>query len=191
MALRVGINGFGRIGRNFFRAALERDADFEVVAFNDLGDAKTMAHLLEYDSNLGRLEGGVEAGDGVIRAAGKELKVLAERDPSGLPWSDLGVEVALESTGFEAGCPIMAVAIEHDGEATEPASSLRLLELADAAFEEWIELIAQALRRDGVPRARSRALAMLIVATFEGGIAMTPARTGTDGFFVALLRRRH
>jgi glyceraldehyde 3-phosphate dehydrogenase (phosphorylating) len=100
MAVRVGINGFGRIGRNFFRAALEQGADIEVVAVNDLGDAKTMAHLLEYDSNLGRLEGGVEAGDGVIRAAGKELKVLAERDPGSLPWGDLGVEVALESTGF-------------------------------------------------------------------------------------------
>ena len=100
MALRVGINGFGRIGRNFFRAALERDADLEVVAFNDLGDAKTMAHLLEYDSNLGRLPGGVEAGDGVVRAAGHELKVLAERDPAALPWRDLGVDVVLESTGF-------------------------------------------------------------------------------------------
>jgi glyceraldehyde 3-phosphate dehydrogenase len=100
MALRVGINGFGRIGRNFFRAALERDADIEVVAVNDLGDAKTMAHLLEYDSVLGRLEGGAEATDGVIRAAGKELKVLAERDPAGLPWGDLGIDVALESTGL-------------------------------------------------------------------------------------------
>jgi glyceraldehyde 3-phosphate dehydrogenase len=100
MAVRVGINGFGRIGRNFFRAALEQGADIEVVAVNDLGDAKTMAHLLEYDSNLGRLEGGAEAGDGVIRAAGRELKVLAERDPGSLPWGDLGVEVALESTGF-------------------------------------------------------------------------------------------
>jgi glyceraldehyde 3-phosphate dehydrogenase len=100
MALRVGINGFGRIGRNFFRAALERDADFEVVAVNDLGDARTMAHLLEYDSVLGRLDGGVEAADGVIHAAGKELKVLAERDPAGLPWGDLGIELALESTGL-------------------------------------------------------------------------------------------
>src|SRR5829696_1980506 len=100
MAVRVGINGFGRIGRNFFRAALEQGADIDVVAVNDLGDAKTMAHLLEYDSNLGRLEGGAEAGDGVIRAAGKELRVLAERDPGSLPWGDLGVEVALESTGF-------------------------------------------------------------------------------------------
>ncbi len=100
MALRVGINGFGRIGRNFFRAAIERGGDFEIVAFNDLGDAKTMAHLLEYDSNLGRLEGGVEAGDGVVRAAGRELKVLSEREPRALPWADLGVEVVVESSGF-------------------------------------------------------------------------------------------
>jgi glyceraldehyde 3-phosphate dehydrogenase len=100
MAVRVGINGFGRIGRNFFRAALERDADFEIVAANDLGDAKTMAHLLKYDSNLGPLEGDVEAGEGVIRAAGNEIKLLSERDPAALPWGDLGVEVVIESTGF-------------------------------------------------------------------------------------------
>jgi glyceraldehyde 3-phosphate dehydrogenase len=100
MAVRVGINGFGRIGRNFFRAALKEGADFEIVAANDLGDAKTMAHLLKYDSNLGPLGGDVEAGDGVIRAGGKELKLLSERDPSALPWADLGVEVVIESTGF-------------------------------------------------------------------------------------------
>jgi glyceraldehyde 3-phosphate dehydrogenase len=100
MAIRVGINGFGRIGRNFFRAHLQRNADFEIVAINDLGDAKTMAHLLEYDSVLGKLEGGVEASEGQIVAAGKTLKVLAERDPAALPWGDLGVDVAIESTGI-------------------------------------------------------------------------------------------
>jgi len=100
MAVRVGINGFGRIGRNFYRAYMQRGGDFDVVAINDLGDAKTMAHLLEYDSVLGRLEGGAEAGDGVIRAAGEEFKVLSERDPKNLPWGDLGVDVVLESTGF-------------------------------------------------------------------------------------------
>jgi glyceraldehyde 3-phosphate dehydrogenase (phosphorylating) len=100
MALRVGINGFGRIGRNFFRAAVERGADFEIVAINDLGDAPTMAHLLAYDSVLGPLEGGAEAGDDVIRAAGKELQVLAVRDPAELPWGELGIDVALESTGL-------------------------------------------------------------------------------------------
>jgi glyceraldehyde 3-phosphate dehydrogenase len=97
---RVGINGFGRIGRNFFRAHLERHADFEIVAINDLGDAKTMGHLLKYDSVLGQLDGDVEVGDGVIRAGTSELKVLSERDPAALPWGDLGVDVVIESTGF-------------------------------------------------------------------------------------------
>ena len=100
MAIRVGINGFGRIGRNFFRAQLERGGDIEIVAANDLGDEKTMAHLLKYDSNLGPLAGDVEVGDGVIRAGGEELKLLSERDPGAIPWGDLGVDVVLESTGF-------------------------------------------------------------------------------------------
>jgi glyceraldehyde 3-phosphate dehydrogenase len=100
LATRVGINGFGRIGRNFFRAAVEQDADFEIVAFNDLGDVPTMAHLLHYDSTLGPLEDGVEVADGMIRAGGMELKALAERDPGQLPWGDLGVDVVIESTGF-------------------------------------------------------------------------------------------
>jgi glyceraldehyde 3-phosphate dehydrogenase len=100
MAIRVGINGFGRIGRNFFRAQLERKADIEIVAANDLGDEKTMAHLLKYDSTLGPLEGDVEVGGGTIRAAGEELKLLSERDPGAIPWGDLGVDVVLESTGF-------------------------------------------------------------------------------------------
>src|SRR5437868_9615795 len=97
---QVGINGFGRIGRNFFRAAQKRDAKFEIVAFNDLGDARTMAHLLRYDSNLGPLGGDVEVEGDVVKAAGVEMKVLAERDPAQLPWADLGVEIAIESTGF-------------------------------------------------------------------------------------------
>jgi glyceraldehyde 3-phosphate dehydrogenase len=100
MATRIGINGFGRIGRNFFRAYLERGGDFEIVAFNDLGDAKTMAHLLKYDSVLGPLGQEVELGDGTITAAGHELQVLAERDPAALPWGDLGVDVVIESTGI-------------------------------------------------------------------------------------------
>jgi glyceraldehyde 3-phosphate dehydrogenase len=100
MATRIGINGFGRIGRNFFRAYLERGGDFEIVAFNDLGDAKTMAHLLKYDSVLGPLGQEVEVGDGMITTAGHELQVLAERDPGALPWGDLGVDVVIESTGF-------------------------------------------------------------------------------------------
>src|SRR3954447_14944048 len=97
---RVGINGFGRIGRNFFRAALERDGDFEIVAYNDLGDVNTMAHLLRYDSVLGRFDGEVEVEGGSLKVNGKELKGLAERDPATLPWGDLGVDVVIESTGF-------------------------------------------------------------------------------------------
>jgi glyceraldehyde 3-phosphate dehydrogenase (phosphorylating) len=100
MAVRVGINGFGRIGRNFFRAQQELGADVEIVAFNDLGDGKTMAHLLKYDSNLGPFPGDVELGENVIRAGGEELRWLSERDPANLPWGDLGVDVVLESTGF-------------------------------------------------------------------------------------------
>ena len=97
---RVGINGFGRIGRNFFRAHLERAGDFEIVAINDLGDAKTMGHLLKFDSVLGQLSEDVEVGDGVIRAGKSELKVLSERDPAALPWADLEVDLVIESTGF-------------------------------------------------------------------------------------------
>jgi glyceraldehyde 3-phosphate dehydrogenase len=97
---RVGINGFGRIGRNFFRAALERSPDFEIVAFNDLGDVPTMAHLLKHDSVLGNFDGEVEAAGGSLKVNGKELKGFAERDPANLPWRDLGIDVAIESTGF-------------------------------------------------------------------------------------------
>jgi glyceraldehyde 3-phosphate dehydrogenase (phosphorylating) len=100
MATRVGINGFGRIGRNFFRAFLDRGGDFEIVAINDLGDSKTMAHLLQYDSVLGPLPQQVEVGEGTITAGDTELKVLSERDPGALPWGELGVEVVIESTGF-------------------------------------------------------------------------------------------
>ena len=97
--IRVGINGFGRIGRNFLRAQIERGGDFEIVAANDLGDTKTMAHLLKHDSVLGNLDVAVEAGDGFIRVDGNEIKFLSEKDPAQLPWSELGVDVALESTG--------------------------------------------------------------------------------------------
>ena len=97
---KVGINGFGRIGRNFFRAHLQRQGDFEVVAANDLGDDKTMAHLLKHDSVLGKLEEDVEVGDGKITVGGEELQLLSERDPKELPWGDLGVDIVIESTGF-------------------------------------------------------------------------------------------
>jgi glyceraldehyde 3-phosphate dehydrogenase len=97
---RVGINGFGRIGRNFFRAHLERGGDFDIVAINDLGDAKTMGHLLKYDSVLGQLEEDVHVEDGLIKAGSSELKVLSEKDPAALPWGDLGIELVIESTGL-------------------------------------------------------------------------------------------
>jgi len=100
MAVKVGINGFGRIGRNVFRAAQAAGADLEFVAVNDLTDPATLAHLLKYDSILGRFPGEVKAGEGSISIAGKELKVLSERDPAALPWADLGVDVVIESTGF-------------------------------------------------------------------------------------------
>ena len=97
---RVGINGFGRIGRNFFRAALAREGDFDVVAFNDLGDVDTMAHLLRHDSVLGSFEHEVSLKDGSLIVDGAELRGFAERDPGAIPWGDLGVDVVLESTGF-------------------------------------------------------------------------------------------
>ena len=100
MTTRVGINGFGRIGRNFFRAALKQGADFEVVAVNDLTDTKTLAHLLKYDSILGRFDGEVSFTEDSLIVNGKEIKVLAQRNPADLPWGELGVEVVVESTGF-------------------------------------------------------------------------------------------
>jgi glyceraldehyde 3-phosphate dehydrogenase len=100
MAVKVGINGFGRIGRNIFRAAKASGADIEFVAVNDLVDTATMAHLLRYDSILGRYPGEVVAGDGTITVDGQELKMLSERDPADLGWGDLGVDVVIESTGF-------------------------------------------------------------------------------------------
>src|SRR5580765_2410911 len=101
--IRVGINGFGRIGRNFFRSHLKRGGDIEIVAANDLGDPKTMAHLLKYDSTLGPLGEEVSLGADTLRAGDFELKLLSERDPAALPWDDLGVDVVLESTGFFTG----------------------------------------------------------------------------------------
>jgi glyceraldehyde 3-phosphate dehydrogenase len=100
MAVRVGINGFGRIGRNVFRAAYERGADIDWVAINDIVDPKTIAHLLKYDSNYGPFPGQVEARDTGIRVDGKEIRLFAERDPASLPWGDLGADVVIESTGL-------------------------------------------------------------------------------------------
>ncbi|GAA1155121.1 glyceraldehyde 3-phosphate dehydrogenase [Kitasatospora gansuensis] len=99
MAIKVAINGFGRIGRGFVRAALQQGADLEIVAVNDLTDAATLAHLLSYDSTMGRLEREVEVDGDAIVVNGHRIKVLAERDPARLPWGELGVDVVVESTG--------------------------------------------------------------------------------------------
>jgi glyceraldehyde 3-phosphate dehydrogenase (phosphorylating) len=100
MAVRVGINGFGRIGRNVFRAAHESDADVEIVAVNDITDPGTLGHLLKYDSVFGPFAGNVSVSDDALTVNGTDVKVLAERDPAALPWGDLGVDVVIESTGL-------------------------------------------------------------------------------------------
>ena len=126
MTVRVGINGFGRIGRNFFRAIAARGADIEIVAVNDLGSLKTMAHLLKYDSVLGILPNTIEAVEGGISIDGKVLKVLTERDPKALPWGALGVDLVIESTGIftdrdkaamhlEGGAPLVIVSAPSNG----------------------------------------------------------------------------
>lgn len=126
MTVRVGINGFGRIGRNFFRAIAARGADIEIVAVNDLGSLKTMAHLLKYDSVLGVLPNNIEAVEGGISIDGKVLKVLTERDPKALPWGALGVDLVIESTGIftdrdkaamhlEGGAPLVIVSAPSNG----------------------------------------------------------------------------
>jgi glyceraldehyde 3-phosphate dehydrogenase len=100
MSVRVAINGFGRIGRNVFRAARERGADIEIVAVNDLTDAATLAHLLKYDSVHGKYPDEISASDGGLTVGGRSVAVLSERDPAALPWADMGVELVIESTGF-------------------------------------------------------------------------------------------
>ncbi|GAA3035582.1 type I glyceraldehyde-3-phosphate dehydrogenase [Streptomyces glomeratus] len=100
MTIRVGINGFGRIGRNFFRALLEQGADIEIVAVNDLGDTATTAHLLKYDTILGRLKEEVSHTEDTITVGGRTIKVLSERNPADIPWGELGVDIVIESTGI-------------------------------------------------------------------------------------------
>jgi glyceraldehyde 3-phosphate dehydrogenase len=100
MTVKIGVNGFGRIGRNFFRAVKQRGADIDFVAVNDITDPGTLAHLLKYDSVLGRYPGEVAASEQGIRVDGDELRVLAERDPANLPWKELGAEIVVESTGL-------------------------------------------------------------------------------------------
>ena len=132
MATRVGINGLGRIGRNFFRAQQKLGADLEIVAVNDLGDAATMAHLLKYDSVLGPLDGDVELGDGVIRAGGEELTMLTEKDPASLPWGELGVDVVLESTG---------IFTDRDGAAKHLAAGARKVVISAPAKEPDLTVV--------------------------------------------------
>lgn len=126
MTVRVGINGFGRIGRNFFRAVKASNADIEIVAVNDLGSMATMAHLLKYDSVLGILPYDIKAVDGGISIDGKVLTVLQERDPKALPWGKLGVDLVIESTGIftdrekaaqhlEGGAPLVIVSAPSNG----------------------------------------------------------------------------
>jgi glyceraldehyde 3-phosphate dehydrogenase len=126
MTVRVGINGFGRIGRNFFRAVQASGADIEIVAVNDLGSLKTMAHLLKYDSVLGVLPNDITATDDGIKIDGKTLKVLQVRDPKELPWKALGVDLVIESTGIftdrdkaamhlDAGAPLVIVSAPSNG----------------------------------------------------------------------------
>ncbi|MEW6019356.1 MAG: glyceraldehyde 3-phosphate dehydrogenase NAD-binding domain-containing protein, partial [Pseudomonadota bacterium] len=100
MAVKVGINGFGRIGRNTFRAAKLQNADIDFVAINDLTSPDVLAHLLKYDSVMGRFQGDVSVGQDSLTVNGDQIKILSERDPANLPWADLGVDVVIESTGF-------------------------------------------------------------------------------------------
>ena len=126
MPIKIGINGFGRIGRNFYRAVEKQGADMEIVAVNDLGDTTTMAHLLKCDSVLGNLENEISAADDGIMIDGQLLQVLSERNPQDLPWGDLGVDVVIESTGIftdrekaamhlEAGAPLVIVSAPANG----------------------------------------------------------------------------
>ena len=126
MSVRVGVNGFGRIGRNIYRAADRPDGDIEIVAVNDLGDTATMAHLLKYDSVLGNLPHDIAATDGGISIDGTVLPVLSERNPADLPWADYGVDVVVESTGIftsrdkaamhlDAGAPLVIVSAPASG----------------------------------------------------------------------------
>jgi len=116
MAMKIGINGFGRIGRNFLRAARKQGADFEVVAVNDITDSKTLAHLLKYDSVLGRFDGEVAVTDAGLAVDGTEIKVLAERNPGDLPWKELGAQVVVESTGLFTAREKAALHIEAGAE---------------------------------------------------------------------------
>jgi glyceraldehyde 3-phosphate dehydrogenase len=139
--IRVGINGFGRIGRNFLRAHVQRGGDYEIVAVNDIGDTKTMAHLLKYDSVLGPFSSAVEAADDSITVDGTRIAKLTFRDPAELPWADLGVEIAIESTGLftkreeaEAHLTAGAKKVVISAPATDPDVTL-VLGVNDDAYD--------------------------------------------------------
>jgi glyceraldehyde 3-phosphate dehydrogenase len=152
MAVRVGINGFGRIGRNVFRAAYESGADIEWVAANDITDPETTAHLLKYDSNYGPFPGEVQATDTGFKVDGKEIRLFSERDPAALPWEDLGAEVVIESTGLftdrenaskhlEAGAKKVLISAP----ATEPDVTVALgVNFADAYDRDKHDVISNA-----------------------------------------------
>jgi glyceraldehyde 3-phosphate dehydrogenase len=152
MAVRVAINGFGRIGRNVFRAAYERGADIEWLAVNDLVEPKTIAHLLKYDSNYGPFPGTVEATGAGLAVDGKEIRVLAERDPAELPWAELGADVVIESTGLftdrenaskhlEAGAKKVVISAP----ATDPDTTVVLgVNFAEAYDREQHQVISNA-----------------------------------------------
>jgi glyceraldehyde 3-phosphate dehydrogenase len=152
MAVRVAINGFGRIGRNVFRAAYERGADIEWLAVNDLVEPKTIAHLLKYDSNYGPFPGTVEATGAGLAVDGKEIRVLAERDPAALPWRELGADVVIESTGLftdrenaskhlEAGAKKVVISAP----ATDPDTTVVLgVNFAEAYDREQHQVISNA-----------------------------------------------
>src|SRR5215203_1448470 len=129
MTVRVGINGFGRIGRNFYRALLASGGDVEVVAFNDLGDDETQAHLLKYDTILGRLGQPVKVVEGGIQVGDKLIKSFAETDPSALPWGDLGADIVIESTGFFTDATKAKAHIE--------AGAKKVIISAPAKNEDW------------------------------------------------------
>ena len=150
MAIKVGINGFGRIGRMVFRVMEER-ADFEVVAINDLAPASSLAHLFKYDSVHGRFPGTVVAGEGELTIAGRSVRVLSERDPAHLPWSDIGVDFVVESTGFfvtqeacmkhvDAGAPKVLLTVPPKGE----IDNMIVLAVNDEALRSTDRVISNA-----------------------------------------------
>src|SRR5215218_3597547 len=135
MPVRVGINGFGRIGRNVFRAAHESGADVEIVAVNDITDNETLAHLLKYDSVYGPFQGTLEASGDSLLIDGQEVKALEERDPAALPWGDLGVDVVIESTGLFTKREAAAKKVIISAPATEPDATVVLGVNFDDAYD--------------------------------------------------------